>query len=165
MVRGKDGAGSVSYGELIGDRAFSLKVDAAAPLKSPDRFRFIGKSLPRPDVPGEGHGDHRYLQDLMLPNMLHARVIHPPAFGATLVSVDESSLAGIAGAKDGARSRASSRVVAEREWDALRAARALKTQWSAGTGLPDHTKEFEASAGGRGRRATRSRQAAAISPR
>jgi len=143
VVRGKDGTGSVSYGELIGDRAFSLKVDQAAPLKSHERFRFIGKSLPRPDVPAKVTGHHRYLQDLVLPNMLHARVIRPPAFGATLVSVDESSLAGIAGART-VRMQSFLAVVAEREWDALRAARALKTQWGAGTGLPDHAKEFDA---------------------
>ncbi len=143
VVRGKDGTGSVSYGELIGDRALSLKVDQAVLLKSHERFRFIGKSLPRPDLPAKITGHHRYLQDLVLPSMLHARVIRPPAFGATLVSVDESSIAGIGGARV-ARIQSFLAVVAEREWDALRAARALKTQWSAGTGLPDHAKEFEA---------------------
>ncbi|HEX4993880.1 MAG TPA: molybdopterin cofactor-binding domain-containing protein [Methylomirabilota bacterium] len=143
VVRAKDGSGSVSYGELIGDRAFNLKVDAAAPLKPHDRFRFIGKSLPRPDLPAKITGHHRYLQDLVLPNMLHARVIRPPAHGATLVSVDESSIAAIAGARV-VRIQGFLAVVAEREWDALRAAGALKTQWGAGTGLPDHATEFEA---------------------
>jgi nicotinate dehydrogenase subunit B len=143
VVRGKDGNGSVGYGELIGDRALNLKVDAAAPLKPHDRFRFIGKSLPRPDLPEKITGHHRYLQDLVLPNMLHARVIRPPAFGAALVSVDESSIAGIGGARV-VRIQSFLAVVAEREWDAVRAARALKTQWGAGTGLPDHAREFEA---------------------
>ena len=53
VVRAKDGSVSVTYGELIGDQAFNLKVDSKAPLKSPDRFRFIGKPLPRPDVPAK----------------------------------------------------------------------------------------------------------------
>jgi nicotinate dehydrogenase subunit B len=143
VVRGKDGNGSVGYGELIGDRALNLKVDTAAPLKPHDRFRFIGKSLPRPDLPAKITGHHRYLQDLVLPNMLHARVIRPPAFGAALVSVDESSIAGIGSARV-VRIQSFLTVVAEREWDAVRAARALKTQWGAGTGLPDHAREFEA---------------------
>ena len=143
VVRGKDGNGSVGYGELIGDRALNLKVDTAAPLRPHDRFRFIGKSLPRPDLPAKITGHHRYLQDLVLPNMLHARVIRPPAFGAALVSVDESSIAGIGSARV-VRIQSFLAVVAEREWDAVRAARALKTQWGAGTGLPDHAREFEA---------------------
>ncbi|HJR05201.1 MAG TPA: molybdopterin cofactor-binding domain-containing protein, partial [Methylomirabilota bacterium] len=148
VVRAKDGGGSVGYGELIGDRAFGLTVDAAAPLKPPDRFRFVGRSLPRPDLPGKVTGHHRYLQDLTLPNMLHARVIRPPAFGAALQSVDESSLAGIAGARV-VRIQSFLAVVAEREWDAVRAARAIKAQWSAGTGLPDHAREFDLMRAGR----------------
>jgi CO/xanthine dehydrogenase Mo-binding subunit len=142
VVRAKDGSASVGYGELIGDRAFNLKVDAKAPLKAPERFRFIGKPLPRPDLPAKVTGHHRYLQDLVLPGMLHARVIRPPALGATLVSVEESSIAGIGGART-VRIQSFLAVVAEREWDAIRAARALQTKWTAGTGLPDYTKEFD----------------------
>jgi len=142
VVRAKDGTGAVTYGELIGDRAFNLKVDGGAPLKAPQSFRFIGKSLPRPDLPAKVTGRHRYLHDLTLPSMLHARVIRPPAHGATLVSVDESSVAAIGGARV-VRIQNFLAVVAEREWDAVRAARALQCKWTAGTGLPDSTKEFD----------------------
>jgi CO/xanthine dehydrogenase Mo-binding subunit len=148
VVRATDGSGSVGYGELIGDRTFNLKVDAAAPLKPPDRFRFIGRSLPRPDVPAKVTGHHRYLQDLALPGMLHARVIRPPALGAALEAVDESSIAGLGGARV-VRIQSFLAVVAEREWDALRAARAIRTRWSAGAGLPDHAREFDLMRAGR----------------
>ena len=142
VVRAKDGSVAVTYGELIGDRAFNLKVDGGAPLKAPQSFRFIGKSLPRPDLPAKVTGRHRYLHDLTLPSMLQARVIRPPAHGATLVSVDESSVAAIGGARV-VRIQNFLAVVAEREWDAVRAARALQCKWTAGTGLPDSTKEFD----------------------
>ena len=141
IVRTKDGA-SVRYGELIGDRAFGLKVDPRAPRKPHDRFRFIGKPLPRPDVPAKVTGHLKYLHDLTLPGMLHARVIRPPAHGATLVNVDESSISAVAGARV-MRIQSFLAVVAEREWDAVRAARALKTQWTPGSGLPDHAREFD----------------------
>src|SRR5262245_49836535 len=85
VVSVTDGSASLSYGDLIGDRAFNVKVDSKAPLKPHDRFRFIGKSLPRPDMVAKVTGHHRYLHDLVVPSMLHARVIRPPAFGATLV--------------------------------------------------------------------------------
>jgi CO/xanthine dehydrogenase Mo-binding subunit len=143
VVRVKDGSASVSYGELIGDRAFNLAVDSRAPLKAPERFRFIGKPLPRPDVPAKVTGHHRYLHDMTLTGMLHARVIRPPAVGATLVAVDESSVASIRGARV-VRLQSFLAVLAEREWDAVRAARMLKTTWSAGTGLPDHATQFDA---------------------
>ena len=142
VVSAKDGSASVSYGDLLGDRAFNVKIDGKAPLKSHERFRFIGKSLPRPDMPAKVTGHHRYLHDLTLPGVLHARVVRPPALGATLVSVDESSIAGIGGARF-VRIQSFLAVVAEREWDAVRAARALQTKWTAGTGLPDHGKEFD----------------------
>src|SRR5207253_2371659 len=142
VVRAKDGTGAVTYGELIGDRAFNLKVDGGAPLKAPQSFRFIGKSLPRPDLPAKVTGRHKYLHDLTLPGMLHARVIRPSALGATLVSVDESSIASIKGARV-VRIQSFLAVVADHEWNAIRAAKALQATWSAGTGLPDYTKEFE----------------------
>ena len=142
VVSAKDGSAAVSYGDLLGDRAFNVKIDLKAPLKSHERFRFIGKSLPRPDMPAKVTGHHRYLHDLTLPGMLHARVIRPGALGATLVSVDESSIAGIGGARV-VRIQSFLAVMAEREWDAVRAARALQTKWTAGTGLPDHGKEFD----------------------
>ncbi len=142
VVSAKDGSASVSYGDLLGDRAFNVKIDIKAPLKSHERFRFIGKSLPRPDMPAKITGHHRYLHDLTLPGMLHARVIRPPALGATLVSVDESSIAGVGGVRV-VRIQSFLAVMAEREWDAVRAARALQTKWTAGTGLPDQGKEFD----------------------
>jgi CO/xanthine dehydrogenase Mo-binding subunit len=137
VVRPKGGGPGVSYGELIGDRQLGLKIDARAPLKPPSAFRHIGRSVPRPDVPAKVTGRHLYVQNLTLPGMLHGRAIRPPALGATLQSVDESSIAGIPGARV-VRVGGFLGVVAEREWDAVRAARALRARWSAGTGLPDH---------------------------
>jgi CO/xanthine dehydrogenase Mo-binding subunit len=143
IVTARDGSAVVSYGDLIGDRRFNLKVDAKAPLKPHDRYRFIGKPLPRPDVPAKVTGHHRYLHDLTLPGMLHARVIRPHAQGAALVSVDESSVAAVAGARV-VRIQSFLAIVAEREWDAVRAARALHTVWSASSDLGDHARQFEA---------------------
>jgi len=62
--------------------------------------------------------------------MLHARVIRPPNAGCTAAAVDEGSLKGIPGARV-VREKDFLAVVAEREWDAVRAAEALKVKWSA----------------------------------
>ena len=132
-VRG--GRASVSFADLIGGKTFNLKLDPKAPYRAPDRLRYIGVSLPRPDVPEKATGTHHYLQDVTLPGMLHARVIRPPAGGASLVSVDESSLAGVPGARV-TRIQSFLAVLAEREWDAVRGARALKATWSTGAGTP-----------------------------
>jgi nicotinate dehydrogenase subunit B len=142
VVRARDGSGSVDYGDLVGDRAFNLKIDPKALVKSPDHFRFIGKSLRRPDIPTKMTGLHRYLHDLTLPGMLHARVVRPPAHGATLAGLDESSIGQIPTARV-VRLKNFLAVMAEREWDAVRAAGALKAVWTAGTGLPDAAQEYD----------------------
>ncbi len=57
-------------------------------------------------------------------------MIRPPVAGAVPVKVDESSLKDIPGAKVVLRTRASWPWSAEKEWDAIRAAQALKVEWS-----------------------------------
>ncbi|MBI1846991.1 MAG: xanthine dehydrogenase family protein molybdopterin-binding subunit [Candidatus Rokubacteria bacterium] len=142
VVQVKGGGAAVRYGELVGDKAFGVAVDARAPRKDPQRFRFIGQSLPRPDIAAKVTGRQRYVQDVKLPGMLHARVIHPPAVGATLQAVDESSITTVPGARV-VRIESFLAVVAGREWDAVRAARALKAEWAGGTPLPDHDTLFD----------------------
>jgi len=61
--------------------------------------------------------------------MLHARIVQPPAIGARLRDVDETSIALIPQAKL-IRVRDFLAVVAPHEWDAVRALRALQATWS-----------------------------------
>jgi CO/xanthine dehydrogenase Mo-binding subunit len=91
--------------------------------------------LPRPDLPAKLTGRHTYLHDFRVEGMLHGRVIRPPAVGAALIDVDESSIAAIAGAKV-VRIQNFLAVVAEREWNAVRAGRVLKARWTAPATLP-----------------------------
>ena len=65
--------------------------------------------------------------------MLHARVIHPPALGATLISVDESSDRVHQGARV-VRIQSFLAVVAEREWNAIRGRAGSAGQVVAGHG-------------------------------
>jgi CO/xanthine dehydrogenase Mo-binding subunit len=87
-------------------------------------------------------GHHTYLHDLRLPGMLHARVVRPPALGAALASVDEASIAAIPGARV-VRVQNFLAVVAETEWNAVRASRALRATWGPGVGLPDHATQYD----------------------
>jgi nicotinate dehydrogenase subunit B len=134
-VRPRSGGNGVTFAQLVGGRRFDLKLDPNAPLKSPASYTVVGKSLPRPDVPAKVTGRYVYMHDFTVPGMLHARVIRPAAVGAGLVSIDEASIKDIAGASV-LRVKDLLAVVAEDEWTAVRAARALKVQWSDGAGLP-----------------------------
>jgi len=141
IIQPKGGGPGVSYAELVGGQRLSLTVDQKAPLKDPARFRVIGRPARRPDVAGKVTGRHGFVHDFSLPGMLHGRVIRPPAVGATLLAVDESSVASIPGVRV-VRMDSFLGVCAEREWDAVRATRQLKASWSPGTGLPDQVQLY-----------------------
>jgi nicotinate dehydrogenase subunit B len=138
-VRPKNGGTGIGFAELIGARTFNLKLDPKAPLKDPATYTLVGKPLPRPDVPAKCTGSFTYMQDFSLPDMVHARVIRPPAIGAKLTAVDETSIKDLPGAKV-VRIKDFLAVTADDEWTAVRAARALRAQWSAWAGLPEQDK-------------------------
>jgi CO/xanthine dehydrogenase Mo-binding subunit len=132
----------VSYGELIGGRHFHhqlewnkqygnpLDVKGAARPKDPSQYKVVGKSFPQKVVTEKVMGREIYITDVKVDGMLHARVIRPPNAGCNPVSVDEASIKGIPGARV-VREKDFLAVVADREWDAVRAAESLKVAWSA----------------------------------
>ncbi|MES1260879.1 MAG: molybdopterin cofactor-binding domain-containing protein [Acidobacteriota bacterium] len=135
QVRPVSGGNGIGIGDLFGGKTFELKPDPKAPLRPPASYKVVGKPLPRPDVPGKCTGKTVYLQDFVLPGMLHGRVIRPPAIGARLLSVEEASIQGIPGVRI-VRIGSFLGVVASDEWAAVRAARELKANWSEWQGLP-----------------------------
>lgn len=143
VVRAKsDATKAVSYGDLIGNGEFRLKVDKNAPLKDPASYTIVGKPIPRWDIPGKVTGQFTYMQDLRVPGMLHGRVIRPPAMGASLRYVDESSVKDVKGLVKVVRIGNFLGVVAETEWAAINAARKLRSTWSPWQGLPDMDKLY-----------------------
>jgi CO/xanthine dehydrogenase Mo-binding subunit len=135
MVRPKIGGAGVNFAELLAGKSFDLKLDPKAPLKDPKDYTIVGKPLPRPDVPAKSTDTHTYMQDFSLPGMLHGRVVRPASIGASLVSVDESSIKDFAGVKL-VRIKDFLGLVGEDEWTVIKAMRALKCQWSAAATLP-----------------------------
>ena len=150
-----DPAKRLTYAELIGDRAFGTDVEwngkwgntfdatSHAKLKKPSEYKVIGKSIRRADLVRKVFGQQDFPGDVKLPGMLHARMVRPPVAGAVPVSVDESSISQIPGAqfvwiKDLIA------VVAPKEWNAVRALRALKVTWSdSKPNFPDHNHVHE----------------------
>ena len=136
-VRPIVGGKGIAFQNLIGNQQFKLKIDSKAKLRNPNTYRYVGKGLPRPDVPAKVMGTHVYMQDFSLPGMLHARVIRPQSVGSRIISVDESSIKRIGKARI-VRIEDFLAVVAEDEWDAQRASVALKVQWSLEKNLLGH---------------------------
>ncbi len=134
------GSGSVKYGDLIGDKLFNLAFTGSAPVKPPAQYKVAATSVPRRDLPDKVAGKYLYMQYVRVPDMLHGRVVRPRGqrvygAGAKVASLDESSIRGIAGAKV-LRKGDFVGVVAENEWDAVRAAQQLKITWETPPTLP-----------------------------
>ena len=133
--------GSISYAELIGGRFFqekiawndtygnNLELSGRATPKTPDQYKVVGTSAPRADVKGKVYGTAPFVTDIRVPGMLHGRMVRPPNAGTVPVAVDAYSIASISGAQVVQRGNFLG-VVAEREWDAVRAARTLRVTWS-----------------------------------
>ncbi|MGE3247622.1 MAG: molybdopterin cofactor-binding domain-containing protein [Beijerinckiaceae bacterium] len=140
-VRPRAGGKGVSFAELIAGKSFDLELDAKAPVRKPSEWKYTGKSIRRPDLPAKVTGRFVWMHDFAVEGMLHGRVLHPPRPGAKLVNVDESSIAGISGARV-VRVKNFLGVVADREWHAEKAARQLKVEWSGG-GIPTSSNDAE----------------------
>jgi CO/xanthine dehydrogenase Mo-binding subunit len=139
------GGKRATYGELIGGKQFSLKLDHQKPAKAkdPKDYKVVGKSVPRVDIPDKVTGKFTYMQDVRVPGMLHGRVVRPPALGAKLESVDEGSIKGIPGIVKVVREGDFLGIVAETEWAAIKGARDIKVTWSRAENLPDAAKLWE----------------------
>ena len=128
----------VSYGELIGGKIVRAQARPrqAAADKDPKDYKIVGKPVPRVDIPDKVTGRFTYMQDFRVPGMLHGRVVRPPAIGAKLESVDESSIKDIAGVVKVVREGNFLGVVAENEWAAIKAAQKLKATGRNGRRCP-----------------------------
>jgi nicotinate dehydrogenase subunit B len=143
VIRPKSGNAKTSYAELIGGQTLSLKLDDKAPVKDPADFKYVGKPVPRLDIPDKVTGRFTYMQDFRLPGMLQGRVVRPPGIGATLQSVDEGSVQNVPGLVKVVREGNFLAVVAETEWAAIKASQQIKATWSSWDGLPDQNKLWD----------------------
>jgi isoquinoline 1-oxidoreductase subunit beta len=138
----------VSYGELVetASKLPAIKADDIA-LKRPGDFRFIGKPVPRVDLPSKVDGSAMFGIDVRVPEMLFAVVARCPHFGGKLKSFDASVAKAVPGVravfpitplgfvpKLGPRINTAGgvAVVAESTWSAMQARKALRISWDKG---------------------------------
>jgi nicotinate dehydrogenase subunit B len=143
VVAAKGPAKKVSYGELIGGKKFNLALDSTVPRKPASEWTILGKPIPRVDIPALAMGTFEFVHNLKVPGMLHGKVVRPPAVGATVTGVDESSVAGIAGLVRVVVRKNFVGVVAEKPWQAIQIANKLKVEWTAGSSLPKQSDYYE----------------------
>jgi CO/xanthine dehydrogenase Mo-binding subunit len=133
-----DAAKRVGYGDLVGGRLLNLQVNPRAPRKPPAEWAVLGKSTARVDMTAMATGQFEFVHNVHVPGMLHGAVVRPPATRATLVNVDEQSVADLPGVVKVVVKKNFVGVVAEKPWQAMQAATRLKATWKDADALPDH---------------------------
>ncbi|HJT72311.1 MAG TPA: molybdopterin cofactor-binding domain-containing protein, partial [Terriglobales bacterium] len=134
---------NVTYLQLIGNRHFNLPLSATAKRRSQSEWTVLGKPIPSLDRVALMTGQFEFVHNVHVPGMLHGRVVRPPQMGATLVSVDEHSVQHIPGMVKVVVRKDFVGVVAEKQWQAVQAASALKVNWNPGPALPAQRSIFE----------------------
>ena len=127
----------VTYGELIGGKRLNVRltgtninsVTGVAKVKPVQELKYAGQSPPRYDIPAKVDGSLKWAVDVRLPGMVHARNVKPPFACAKLTGIDESSVRNLPGFIKVVSRGNYVAVVCEREEEAIRAARQLKTTW------------------------------------
>lgn len=131
------GSRCTSFWECAEDGLFDCDVDASIDPKSPHEYRAVGRRAPRLDLPDKIAGRPRFLQDMVLPEMLFGRTVRPPHSFAKLSALDEGkarAMPGVTIVRDGSFVG----VLAEREEAAIAAQRTLRQAavWEKLSSLP-----------------------------
>ena len=142
VITGKSGH-KITYAELIGSKRFDLPLSMTAKRRSPAQWTVLGKPIPALDRTPLMTGQFEFVHNVRVQGMLHGRVVRPPEVGASVASVDESSVKQIPGLVKVVVRNNFVGVIAEKQWQAVQAARQLKVKWNPGTGLPEQKTFFE----------------------
>jgi isoquinoline 1-oxidoreductase len=144
IAGGKVSAGdrSASFGELARGEKWTRTIPANVPLTAAAEWKVAGKSLPKVTGRAIVTGAHKYSWDLKRPGMLYAKVLYPPQFGATLLSLDASAAEAMPGVKVVHEGNFVAVAAPEAETTA-KAVAALKAQWKPVTAEADHHSVYQ----------------------
>src|SRR5580692_6496925 len=128
----------LSYGELVAGDMLHVQAQPESKLKDPAAYTLVGHPVPRVDIPAKVTGGAAYVQDMRLPGMVHARVVRPPSYGAQLTDCDTAAVENLPGVVKVIRSGNFLAVAAKKEFQAIKAMRALSAaaKWKETAALP-----------------------------
>ncbi len=127
-----------SYWELALGPQLARGVSASAEPKSAARYQIVGMSAPRRDLEDKLFGRPSFIQDLVLEDMLHGRIVRVPNRFGTLRELDEDSFRARFPEVIVVRDGSFLGVLAAREERAVTAAKALAetARWDLPAALP-----------------------------
>jgi len=123
---------SLTYGQLC-EKAAKLQVPQDPPLKKESEFRYIGKPMPRVDIPDKVSGKAVFGMDVQVPGMLYAALVRPPAYGAKPISQEDGAAMGVKGVRKIVPTPNGIAVVAESINAAWKGRDALNVKWDKGS--------------------------------
>jgi len=121
----------INYGAVAATAA-QVKLDAEPAIKTPDRFKLLGQSLNRLDVPLKVNGTATYGIDVRLPDMLYASITTCPVFGGTLKRYDFDAIKSMPGVRAAVEVPNGIAVVANSFWRAKTALEVMPIEWDFG---------------------------------
>jgi isoquinoline 1-oxidoreductase beta subunit len=122
---------SFTYGQLCLDAA-KLEVPQNPVLKKESEFRYMGKFMPRVDIPEKVSGKAVYGLDVRLDGLHYGVLARPPAYGAKCLSFDEGAAMAVKGVKKVVPTGRGVTVIADNVEAALKGREALKAKWDQG---------------------------------
>jgi isoquinoline 1-oxidoreductase beta subunit len=128
VVSHKASGRKATFGELA-ESASKLPVPNDVKLKDAKDFVYIGKRVPRTDSRGKTNGTAQYTQDVKLPGMLTAVVMHAPRFGAKVKSFDAAKAKANPRVVDVVQIPSGVAVLAQDFWSAKQGRDALSVEW------------------------------------
>jgi isoquinoline 1-oxidoreductase beta subunit len=123
---------ALSYGEVAASGRFPDPIPEVTltDLKPVIDWRYIGKNLPRIDIPSKVNGSACFGIDVRLPGMLYGAVARPPVQNEVPIFVDDAAAQPIRGVKKIVPLPYGVGVIADDAWAAMKARDALKITWS-----------------------------------
>jgi CO/xanthine dehydrogenase Mo-binding subunit len=127
--RAPDGRVLGSYWTIADAALLAVEASPEAQPKPASARRIAGQPVARLDLPDKVFGAPRYVHDLRLPGMLHARVVRPPSRRATLRGLRDGALPGgatvlrdgdflaVVAAEEHHAEKAAERVAQRASWD------------------------------------------------
>lgn len=116
-----------TYWKLLEGKFIEEKITGEATPKNPTNYQFVGQSFKREDIVKMVKGESHFVHDLNLPGMVHARILHPPSYQNRLQSIDLTEVESMPGVLKVIRNGSFLAVVAEREYQAVKAREKLKS--------------------------------------
>ena len=126
-----DGNRSVTYWELLDGKDLQGTISDDIKVKDPSTYKLVGTPYPRKDIIDMVTGGEVYVQDLRLPDMLHARVYRPPSYGAKVKSIPSAGVEQMPGIVKLVRDGDFIGVIANEEYQAIKALQVLQmdSEW------------------------------------